>query len=311
MKKISFIINGTAKGKDRLIGKLRENLIGHEVIFYETTYAGEAMDLAQKAVTNSTDILIAVGGDGSLNEVVNGCLRCEPELTQEVTMGVFPFGSGNDFARSIGVSADVEQLHDLINSNTTVPVDIGKVHFTNSEGGPAQRHFINIMDVGIGGNVAVTLSRSPRFLGPHINYHRAILQSFLTYRPMEVTLNSENFNWKGHILSLIMANGKYFANGMCIAPQASVTDGGIQLVILGNVSVWDYLMNMAKIKRGEIIDDPEITYVKVNSCHIDAEKFSCPIDMDGEFIGYAPLKLEVMKGALRFLGSTDQTHILK
>ncbi len=303
MKKVTFIINGTAKRKDRLKKNLLANLSTHEVNFLETTYAGEATELAQKAIEGGTDYLIAVGGDGSVNEVVNGCMNCDTELLKNVTVGVYPYGSGNDFVKSLGVTKDMAQLNELINKNSTTQVDIGKVDYVGLDGQAATRHFMNIMDVGIGGDVTELLSRSSRFMGAKFNYHKAILQSFLTYKPVEVSLKSDDFNWNGHTLTLIMANGRYFANGMCIAPQASISDGMVQLVIMGKVSIWDYIMNMSKVKRGEIIDDPEITYVKVNSCSIDAKEKTCPIDMDGEFIGYAPLELSILPKALGFLAS--------
>jgi len=303
MKKVTFIINGTAKRKERVKKNLRENLSVHEVNFLETTFAGEAVELAQKAIEGGTNYLIAVGGDGSVNEVVNGCMKCDAELLRNVTVGVYPYGSGNDFVKSLGVTKDIAQLNELINNDRTSKVDIGKVDYVGLNDQAATRHYMNIMDVGIGGDVTELLSRSSRFMGAQFNYHKAILQSFLTYKPVEVSLKSDDFSWKGQALSLIMANGRFFANGMCIAPQASISDGMVQLVIMGKVSVWDYIKNMSKVKRGEIIDDPEITYVKVNSCSIDAQPKTCPIDMDGEFIGYAPLNLTIIKGGLNFLAA--------
>jgi diacylglycerol kinase family enzyme len=165
----------------------------------------------------------------------------------------------------------------------------------------ASRYFINIADVGIGGVAAKMLNKSSRLLGASFTYHKVILQSFFSYKPVKIALKSADYSWNGEILSLCMANGRYFANGMCIAPEANISDGKIQLVIMGKVSILDYILNLSKIKRGIALEHPEVTYVKVDSCTIEAEELTCPIDMDGEFVGYAPLQLSIKKHSLMFL----------
>lgn len=303
MKRIAFVINGAANGIENLKRELSKKLHGHEVLFSETSYAGEAPHLAQKLMEDNVDYLIAVGGDGSLNEVVNGCMNTPDLISKDTIIGVLPHGSGNDFARSLGITKDIDQLKTLINENCTRPVDVGLLRFMDQNGLEASRYFINITDVGIGGVAAKMLNKSSRFMGASFTYHKAILQSFFSYKPVKVALKSNDYNWKGEILSLCMANGRYFANGMCIAPKANISDGKIQLVIMGKVSIMDYILNLSKIKKGIPLEHPEVTYIKVGACTIEAEENTCPIDMDGEFIGYAPLKLTVIKNKLKFLNA--------
>ena len=88
---------------------------------------------------------------------------------------------------------------------------------------------------------------------------------------------------------------------MCIAPQASVFDGKMQLVILGNVTLLDYIKNLSRIKRGEIIDHEEIQYAKAKTCRIEAIGQQCALDMDGEFVGYTPLKMEILPSEVNML----------
>ncbi len=299
--KIGYIINGKSKGIDKLKKNINEIFNAYKISFFITSFAGEAVLLSKKVINDNYDFLIIVGGDGSINEVVNGCMSCEAKLLNNAVIGVIPNGTGNDFAKSLGATNDLKKLKTLIENRTCYPIDVGKLDFINTQGEPQSRYFMNITDIGIGGVAAKILSNSSRNFGPKITYHKAILQSFLSYKPVEVNLNSYELNWKGKILSLCMANGNYFANGMCIAPQANLSDGKIQLIIMGKVSIWDYLKNLSKVKKGIILDHPEISYLKVNSCTIDAKEKSCPIDMDGEFIGYAPLKLTMINKGLNFL----------
>ena len=304
MNKIAYILNGRLRKKDELIRRLSQRLSGqHELQFYTTAAAGDAIPLGQKAVEEGSDYLVAVGGDGMLNEVVNGYMNSNKMVRENVVVGLLPQGTGNDFSKTIGIRKDIEQHARLIQNNQTQPVDVGEIRYRSLEGEGKTRYFINIAEMGIGGQVVRTVNQNNRFLGPDLSYKKAIIQSFLTYKHVKVRLTSEAYQWEGPILSLCMANGRYFGSGLCIAPQADVADGQIQLVILGKVTLMDYLKNLSRIKKGEIIDHPEIHYGKVSYCRIESIGGECPVDMDGEFVGYAPIEMKVLEHALEFLRS--------
>ena len=301
LKKIGFIINGKAKKVKTLKVDILELFGEYETTILETTFAGQAIDFAENITNNDFNYIISVGGDGTINEVVNGCMRAEIEKREKVIVGVLPFGSGNDFSRSLGINDDIYLLKELITNNCFCKIDIGNITFQTKNAVTESRYFINITDIGIGGEAVEKLNNYSSKIGPKISYHLSILQSFFTYKRVEVELLSENLEWKGETLSICMANGNYFANGMCIAPQANLIDGMFQLVIMGKVSVLDYLKNLAKIKKGFNVDHPEVFYHKIAECTINAQENTCPIDMDGEFIGYAPLKLSIVEKGLNFL----------
>ena len=98
-----------------------------------------------------------------------------------------------------------------------------------------------------------------------------------------------------------MANGKYFGSGMCISPDAQLSDGKMQLVVIGEVSLYDYLKNIPKIKKGHKVIHKEIEYAFSEKCEIVAVDISCPIDMDGEYVGTTPLKAEILPSQIRML----------
>jgi len=301
MKSISVIIKGNSRGKLSLIHKLKRILSSYKLTFHETTHQNHAIELAKNIVNNNTDVLLIAGGDGSLNEVINGCMQGDKTNLEKISILVLPFGTGNDFAKNLNITKNINELENIIQSNKTIAVDVGNIEFVNSEDKISNRYFINITDVGIGGFVAKKLTSASSLFGANIKYHSSILKSFFSYKPIDVNLQSDNFSYKGKILSLCMANGRYFASGMCIAPNADISDGKIELVVMKNVSIIDYIKNLSKVKNGKLLNHPEIEYTKITSCSIYADKGICPIDMDGEFIGYAPLNLSLEKSAVKFL----------
>ena len=302
---VSFILNGKLKKANQIKQDLLKSLnsINHQLFFFETTSKENAINLVKNAFDNNSDYLITVGGDGTLNEVINGYMKYFYPAKKKIILGLLPAGTGNDFAKTIKADKSIEGLVSKIENNKTILSDVGEIQYTSLNKSIDNRFFINITDIGIGGIVVKKLSESGRALGPDLTYIMAIVQSFISYKPVTITLNADSFQWKGNAMSVCLANGKYFGSGMCIAPQADITDGKMQLVILGKISMLDYLLNLSKIKNGEIIINPEVHYASITNCTIDAEQYSCPIDMDGEFIGYAPLSLKIHEKAVAFLSN--------
>jgi YegS/Rv2252/BmrU family lipid kinase len=285
---------------------LRESIVHcfrseFQVEIRKSTLENSFQELTTNAINKGVDYLILVGGDGSINEGVNGYFDANSELREKVILGVYPAGSGNDFSKSLGVGNDLEQLLLLVKNDSFKKIDVGLMHFNNVDNTPGKRYFINIADIGIGGYVANKISDSKKRLGADFTYTKALIQSFFKYKKQKVQLTSKDYNWTGKMLSICMANGKYFGSGMCIAPDASLTDGKMQLVIIGEVSLYDYLKNIPKIKKGYKVIHKEIEYSFAEKCEITAIDNPCPIDMDGEYVGTTPLKTEVISNQLKML----------
>lgn len=301
MKTISFIING--KLQKRKIAQSLESFFGidYQVKLFFSEKATQSIELARDAVAQGTDYLIAVGGDGTLNEVLNGMMQNPEEARKNVIYGMIPAGSGNDFAKTMGVTNNLEELKKCMVQDTTVSIDIGLMKFTSLEGGEAQRYFINIADIGIGGLVAQILHESPKIFGSKVRYMVGIVKGFLKFRHQPIKFTHDGGEWQGKAMSLCMANGKWFGSGMGIAPQANPTDGKMQLVLLGEVKLIDYIKNLGTIQKCQNVKHPEVHYMDSASCTIEALGNPCPIDMDGEFIGYTPVVMETKPAAIRFL----------
>lgn len=299
--KITFIIHAKLRGISTLKSEICATFkMGYKVNFKSTNKIFGAINSAIETIEEKADIIVICGGDGSINETVNGFLATEN--SHAINFGVLPLGTGNDFAKSLGVKKNLQELKSLIEQKKTIAVSIFKMNFIDKNQTANSRYFVNISDIGLGGFVVKKVSHSSKILGENITYFKAIISSFLRYKKQAVQLTSDSFSWEGNMMSLCMANGKYFGSGVCIAPDANICDDRLQLTIVGNVSLWDYLKNIKKIRKGQKIKHKEIFYTNVNNCKIVSQGLACPIDMDGEFIGFTPLEVNLAERKIRFYG---------
>ena len=302
MISVIFIINGRLSNSLQAQEQILEVAgDGIQISAILTRSSLDAIDLAEQAIINGAHYIIAVGGDGMVNEVVNGYMKAPEELRCKVALGIFSSGKGNDYVKSLGTSGELQELFALIKGEKTKAVDVGLVTCVGLDGEELKRYFINITDVGLGGYIVQDIDLSGTFINGYLTYQKAIIQTFLTYKHIKVRLESAEMNWEGSILSLIMAKGKFFGTGLCIAPHANTDDGKLGLVLIGDVSLWDYIRNLGKLKKGLKLEHPEASYHTIGGCKITPIEGECPIDMDGEFVGYAPMEVQVIPGAVRFL----------
>jgi diacylglycerol kinase (ATP) len=240
-----------------------------------TTQGGHATTLAREA-KGRVELLILHGGDGLINEVVNG-LCAKTGLNPKVF--ILPGGTGNDFIRNFKRS-------DLL---TTTPFELFQqqgsqiqVPFCQSE--LDIRYFINIADVGFGGHVVQSLNRFRATLGVKASYFLSVIRTFISYKAQELSLSFNNNAHTQRYFMVAICHGSTFGNGMIIAPGKDPKLPQFRLVILGDVSLWDYLKNLPKLKRGIEISHPEIHYEQATSVDIATAKNLMLGETDGEFI---------------------------
>lgn len=313
--KIAFLINGTAKGLDKLKKSIDTAFKEHDPKLFISEKAGHVTQLAQTAVSRGYDTIIVCGGDGTLNEGINGIIESfksglgdspdayDWEKIAQIKVGVLPSGSGNDFSKTIHVTKEIEYLKNLIAQQRSHLIDVGWVSFFKSDKEPSHRFFINITDVGMGGETVLKLQNNKiKALGPDFNYFWAITSTLATYEKVKIRASGENFLWEGKAINFVVANGKYFGNGLGVAPDASVTDGKFDIVIIGDVSLLDYFKNLGTVKKCEKVIHPEVHYYQMERVTIESmETRKISIDMDGEFIGYAPMTLVNIHQKINFI----------
>ncbi len=308
MIRIGFIINGRIRRKvNPMVQELKKVFSEPQFAFqaYITKRGGQAIELAEQAIHEDCTHIIAVGGDGTLNEVVNGAMNVRGQLEstywKRLRIGVLPFGSGNDFIKSVKAPHNFEGLKQSILNDSNTIIDLGLIEYTTTANQPGKRYFINISDVGIGGFVVERVSRSSFRLGPLLTYQKAIIQTLFTYRAKPIKALIDGHNYEGKVLNFIVANGRYFGNGLGIAPHAKINDGLFSIVILGKVKILDYIWYLPTIRKCEPIEHPDLEYRTGRVVHIESTGKQLPVDMDGEFIGYPPLRLSIVPGVIQFL----------
>jgi YegS/Rv2252/BmrU family lipid kinase len=305
MEVIGFILHGKIRGKKAVKESLKLKFsTGFEVRFYETVHPRHAEQLTGNALQDGCDFVIAVGGDGTLNEMVNGYLKYGGAAKCKAVLGVLPFGTGNDFARGTGINKNISQLLELVMRNQPKLLDAGSMGFQMPDGQVNIRYFDNIADLGIGGDVVSRVNGDhliKKILGGKVNFFIAILVTFLTYKHKKIRVSWEGFAWEGSVLSLVVANGRYFGSGLGIAPEAKLDDGLFDVVIFANLSIIDYLMNYAKLRKAKRIEHPEVFYYRAKRVLVEPRSGDVIVEADGELEGQAPVVYTCLPGALRFL----------
>lgn len=306
--KIAFLINPKIRNFRKIEIDIQHNFLDFDYKFFISEFSGHFLTLPVKAIEEGFTHIIAIGGDGTLNEVINGVLDAfktensyDWEKVKTIKIGILPSGSGNDFVKNLGYKT-IEELKDLILKDSTALVDVGFTEFFDKDNKPSTRFFINISDVGMGGEVVTTKEKLPQFLDGSINYFLAITKTVATYKKNLVKITAKEFSWEGKILNFVIANGKYFGNAIGIAPHAEINDGKFAITNVGDISLMDYFKNLGTAKKCEKIIHPEVSYTESEELVIEStDKRKLAIDMDGEFIGYAPVKFTCMKQKLNFL----------
>jgi diacylglycerol kinase (ATP) len=301
--KIAVVLNGIALHKEKFYKQILPKFSSHfNVDVFETHSKNDAVVLASEAVELQYKIILAAGGDGTLNQVINGVLIGRENYENLPTVGVIPLGSGNDFARGINLLKNpVEKLFSLLQNNSPKPIDIGRVLYSSKgEKRNGTCYFINVSDIGMGPEVVKRVMKSKRTFGSSLEYYKNILLTFALYKIMKVHAITPQWQWSGKLRSLAITNGNYYGHGLCIAPDARPADGIFSAFICGNVSVFDFIRYTSKLKNSKKITHAEIHYWETNHIELESETH-CLIEADGELLGELPATIEMAPVKLNFL----------
>lgn len=275
-----------------------------------TCGAGDGARCARFALTSGATLLLVVGGDGTLNEVVEGCLGAGVALPAGLTprLALWPLGTGTDFAQGLGIHDDATALATLLRGRPQA-IDAGLTRFYDEQGVGRTRHFINVADLGLGPEtslrVAATATASPRLLGPAI-YFAGALRGIAAYRPTEIALTIDGTPvYTGAAGLLAVANGRRFGGGMLIAPRARPNDGLFDVVLLEHVPRRTLAtVLLPRVYRGTHLRQRAVHLYRGATVRIEAAgRFL--LEVDGEVVGQAPATLSVLPGALEVLVPPD------
>ncbi|MFV8816161.1 diacylglycerol/lipid kinase family protein [Haliea sp. E17] len=304
--RITLILKGNITRRshfEKSLESLRNALPTAAIPLLETRREGQAVELARRACHDSDYLLIA-GGDGTINEVLNGCLRAqqhEPQL-QLPTLGILAYGSANDLCRSLGLRGDVAECVQLLRNRSSALIDAGIIRFQTPEGEDAERFFLNAAGLGLGARSVQHLGRRPRLLGSNLHYLRSILTTLATYRPQPIRVRSDRgMHWEGDCLALAAANGRFVGSGLCIAPGARLDDGQLAITLVGEADSADLLRNLGHLRRGELLNHPAAHYDHAAQIEVEHLAAPVPVEADGEFLGQTPVSISIIPSAISIL----------
>src|SRR5438874_3366733 len=272
----------------------------YEVAF--TTRPLEATEIAQTAVRQSRPVVVAVGGDGTLNEVVNGFFRNGAPLPTSSKLAMVPLGTGGDFRRTLRIPIDPKQAIEILRTGMVRRLDAGCVTFQTDDGATAVRHFINIADAGLGGDVVYRVNRGSKRLGS-LTYKVGSGLALLTYKhkPMTMVIDGSTHEL-AKAQQVVVANCQFFGGGMQMAPSASPTDGVFDVIVVKDAGKIETMRGINDFLNGKHLDNgnPKIDLMYGKRITVTSPE-TVRIDLDGEDVGFLPALFEIQPGAIEFI----------
>ena len=266
-----------------------------------TSGPGDATHLARRALLEGADLLVCVGGDGTLNEVVTGMMDGTGALRPEAPLGLISMGTGRDFIRTCQIPGDPERALEVIAVGRSMPLDLGKISYVDHKGQQASRYFLNVASFGLGGEVDERVSRTTKIFGGFVSFIWATLLSVLSYRKKTICLRIDGSPEETvAIMNVAIANGQYHGGGMWIAPEASLSDGLFHVTVIGDFSIPEVFRHLPKLYNGRLFELEKVRTVTGKRIEARSDE-RVLLDVDGEQPGILPVSLEIVPSALRVI----------
>ena len=261
-----------------------------DVLFSERP--GHLTELARKATDDGADLLVVVGGDGALHEVVDGVVG------RNVDLAVLMRGTGMDFARTYGIPTDPERAFDIALNGAVREIDVGRVTFHAWSGEERVEHLVNVGSVGMSADTARRANARSKALGGKPTFFLTLVESFLRWRNVEMRVRVGDEARGGKMTSVVVANGQYHGGSMWLAPEAEPDDGLLDVVVIGDITKVDFVRSVGRIYRGTHLTHPKIELLKGSDVTVDADQ-PIPLELDGEQPGTTPATFEIVPRAVR------------
>ncbi len=284
--------NGTAKKWPHIQSLLRKIGLRFE---HDTTEApGHARELAALAIRQGYEMIVSVGGDGTINEVANG-LHDSGDAA-DVLLGVISTGTGSDYVRTVGLAPSYYEACQRLISPGKLKVDVGVIEHEGA-GETVRRLFVNFAGLGFDADIVRATSLSLKAFHPASAYLLGLLRTLVSYqnREMSFFLDGEPLSQK--ICSVLLCNGRYCGGGMLAAPHADPTDGFFDVLIIGDLSKRDLLWSLPRIYRGTHLTHPKVSLIRARQIEVGAAR-GLSMQADGELLAETPARCYILPGAL-------------
>ncbi len=303
-KKIYIILNPASGGgkAERKKGKLLRELkfyFGDSFTYSETTNEVDATSLSRKAIKAGYETIVAVGGDGTANQVINGFFNNEISINPNVKLGVIGFGTGQGFVQSIGLPSDLSSQIRVIKDNHIKIIDLGKIIFNN---GFSSKYFLNEFQFGIGAFLSKTISpRTKKNLGRFAFGFEAV-KSLLNYQAEELELFIDGKPINKKVIGVVVANGAFTGGGMRLTPDALLDDGLLDVLIIEDMPINKRIISFSKVYSGKHLELEPFQLYKANRIECKYRN-GLLIESDGELINSKCVAVEVLPAFLNVISN--------
>ncbi len=255
-----------------------------------TEHPGHARDLAEEAAGNGARLVVAVGGDGTVHEVVNGLAAVA--LPAGPALAVVPAGTGNDFARTVGIPREPGAAVRLVARGRERAVDLADVN---------GRTYCNIAGIGFDAEVAREVNRAPKRLPGPLTYLLGVFKILAAYHPVAVRYELDGQPFAEPLLLMAVGNGRFYGGGMMMCPAAEIDDGLLDVCIGGDLGKLETLGVLPRVFSGTHVRHPKVRVVRAREVRVLAADRPLAIHADGEVVSESPAVFRVLPGALRVL----------
>ena len=236
-----------------------------------------------------------MGGDGTVNEVVNGIGDLD---LCDVELAVLPHGTGWDFVRTFGTSRNLDDAVQTALAGSVRTIDLGRVDFRTWAGAEGRAYFANVGSAGISGAIAKRANETSKALGGKVSYYWSTLAVFFGWKIGEMRVSVDDEIRGGRMIDVMVANGRYLGGGMMMCPEAEPDDGIFDVMLIGDVTKRDLAFVLPKTYRGKHLPHPRLELLRGRVVTVDADE-PLPIEIDGEQPGTTPARFEIVPRALR------------
>jgi diacylglycerol kinase (ATP) len=255
---------------------------------------GQLIELAEQAARDGAELIVSVGGDGTLNEVVNGLVRAGTEAE----LATIPLGTGMDFVRTYGIPTRFDDAVRTALAGTTRTIDVGRVSYREWSGSESERYVANVGSVGMSAAVAQRANGMSKALGGKATFFYALARVFFEWDNTLVSVQLDDERREARMHDVIVANGQWHGGAMHLAPEAQPDDGLFDVVLIGDVTKRDFVTTAPKLYKGTYLAHPKIELLRSRTVTVDAPE-RLPIELDGEQVGTTPVRFEIVPAALR------------
>jgi diacylglycerol kinase (ATP) len=283
----------TGKLWPRIMGAFEKLGLHFEHVLTEAP--GHAIELAKLAAKKGYDMVVSVGGDGTIHEIVNG-LYASGNLKDNL-LGIVETGTGGDYIRTTGTPHDYEDACRRFLQPIRRTVDLGVVEYAKN-GSREERLFVNFAGMGIDSEIVRRVTQQYKKLGSLSAYLMGMMTSLVAYHNRKVSITIDGKTREARILTVIMNNGKYGGGGMYTAPQADLADGFLDVMVAGDLGKLEFLWSLPRLYKGTHLTHPKVDSNRAKEIEVKSLDGKLFLQADGELLGELPARFRVLPAAL-------------